>query len=134
MPYLIIAGLFLVGILLLIVLSSVRYIPNTRIGIVEKRFSPSGSIKSGFIALNGEAGFQPKVLRGGIHYLMPFQYVVRLVPLVTIPQGKMGYIFARDGKLLEPTQALASNEVAFDFQDVEGFIKAGGQRGPQRRV
>ena len=134
MPYLIIAAVFLVGILLLIVLSGVRYIPNTRIGIVEKRFSPSGSVKSGFIALNGEAGFQPRVLRGGVHYLMPFQYVVRLVPLVTIPQGKMGYIFARDGKLLEPTQALASNEVAFDFQDVEGFLKSGGQRGPQRRI
>lgn len=134
MQWIIIATVFLVGILFLIVLSGVRYIPNTRIGIVEKRFSPSGSVKSGFIALNGEAGFQPKVLRGGVHYLMPFQYVVRLVPLVTIPQGKMGYIFARDGKLLEPTQALASNEVTFDFQDVESFLKNGGQRGPQRRI
>ena len=28
---------------------------------MEKRFSPKGSVKSGFIALNGEAGFQPKV-------------------------------------------------------------------------
>ena len=134
MPYLIIAAVFIVGILFLIALSGVRYIPNTRIGIVEKRFSPSGSVKSGFIALNGEAGFQPRVLRGGVHYLMPFQYVVRLVPLVTIPQGKMGYIFARDGKLLEPTQALASNDIAFDFQDVESFLKSGGQRGPQRRI
>jgi uncharacterized membrane protein YqiK len=122
------------GIALLILLSGVRFIPNTRIGIVEKRFSPKGSVKSGFIALNGEAGFQPRVLRGGLHYLTPFQFVVRLVPLVTIPQGKMGYIFARDGKLLEPTQALAANDVAFDFQDVESFLKSGGQRGPQRRI
>jgi uncharacterized membrane protein YqiK len=128
------AGLIVLGIFALLVLSGVRYIPNTRIGIVEKRFSPKGSVKSGFIALNGEAGFQPKVLRGGLHYLMPIQYVVRLAPLVTIPQGKIGYIFARDGKMLEPTQTLASNETAHDFQDVEGFLKAGGQRGPQRRV
>lgn len=134
MEILILAGLVLLGIALLIVLSGIRFIPNTRIGIVEKRFGFKGSLKSGFIALNGEAGFQPKVLRGGLHYLMPIQYVVRLVPLVTIPQGKMGYIFARDGKLLEPTQALAANDVAFDFQDVEGFLKSGGQRGPQRRV
>src|SRR5512134_1847739 len=128
------AGLILAGMVVLIILSGIRFIPNTRIGIVEKRFAFKGSVKSGFIALNGEAGFQPKVLRGGLHYLMPIQYVVRLVPLVTIPQGKMGYIFARDGKLLEPTQALASNEVAFDFQDVDAFMKSGGQRGPQRRV
>lgn len=131
---LVVAGVILAGILLLILLSGVRVIPNTRIGIVEKRFSPKGSVKSGFIALHGEAGFQPKVLRGGIHYLMPIQYVVHTAPLVTIPQGKIGYIFARDGKLLEPTQALASNETAFDFEDVEGFFDKSGQRGPQRRV
>jgi len=132
MQYLIFGGLILAGIILLIFLSGVRAIPNTRIGIVEKRFSPKGSVKSGFIALNGEAGFQPKVLRGGLHYLMPIQYVVHTAPLVTIPQGKIGYIFARDGKMLEPTQTLASNETAQDFQDVEGFMKNGGQRGPQR--
>ena len=131
---LVLAGLVVLGILALIILSGVRVIPNTRIGIVEKRFSPKGSIKSGFIALNGEAGFQPNVLRGGIHYLMPVQYVVHAAPLVTIPQGKIGYIFARDGKLLDPTQTLASNADVNDFQDVEGFLKNGGQRGPQRRV
>lgn len=134
MTGLLVVGAGLAGIVLLFLLSGIRFIPNTRIGIVEKRFGFKGSLKSGFIALNGEAGFQPKVLRGGLHYLMPIQYVVRLVPLVTIPQGKMGYIFARDGKLLEPTQALAGNDVAFDFQDVDGFLKSGGQRGPQRRV
>jgi len=132
--FIVLAALIVLGILALIILSGVRVIPNTRIGIVEKRFSPKGSVKSGFIALNGEAGFQPNVLRGGIHYLMPVQYVVHAAPLVTIPQGKIGYIFARDGKLLDSTQTLASNVDVSDFQDVEGFLKNGGQRGPQRRV
>ena len=132
--FLILAGLVLLVIFALILLSGVRVIPNTRIGIIEKRFSPKGSIRSGFIALNGEAGFQPKVLRGGLHYLVPIQYVVHTAPLVTIPQGKIGYIFARDGKLLDPTQTLASNVEVSDFQDVEGFLKNGGQRGPQRRI
>ena len=53
---------------------------------------------------------------------------------MTIPQGKIGYIFARDGKLLDPTQTLASNVDVSDFQDVESFLKNGGQRGPQRRI
>ena len=56
------------------------------------------------------------------------------MPLVTISQGKIGYIFARDGKPLEPAQVLASNVSANDFQDVEAFLKNGGQRGPQRRI
>src|SRR5512132_307282 len=132
--FLVLVGLVLLIIAGLVLLSGVRVIPNTRIGIVEKRFSPKGSVKSGFIAMNGEAGFQPKVLRGGVHYLPPIQYVVHMAPLVTIPQGKIGYIFARDGKLLDSTQTLASNEEVSDFQDVESFLKNGGQRGPQRRI
>src|SRR5690349_8836266 len=131
---LILIPVILVALVVLVLLSGIRVIPNTRIGIVEKRFSPKGSVKSGFIALNGEAGFQPKVLRGGIHYLTPFQYVVHTAPLVTIPQGKIWYIFARDCRLLDPTQSLASNVATSDFQDVEGFLKNGGQRGPQRRI
>ncbi len=129
-----IVGGFVLVILILVLLSGIRFIPNTRIGIVEKRFSGKGSVKGGFIALHGEAGFEPNVLRGGLHYLMPIQYVVHTAPLVTIPQGKIGYIFARDGKLLDSTQTLASNADVSDFQDVEGFLKNGGQRGPQRRV
>ena len=88
------------GLVLLYFLGSIRYIPNTRIGIVEKRLSGKGSIVSGLIALNGEAGFQPEVLRGGLQFLPLFQYSVHIQPLVTIPQGRVGYIFARDGKQL----------------------------------
>ncbi len=130
--------LVLLGLLGLAVLglalAGIRYIPNNRIGIVEKHWSGKGSVKSGFIALNGEAGFQPKLLRGGLHYLIPIQYRVHIVPLVTITQGKIGYIFARDGQQLSPMQTLASNVTAKDFQDVTGFLTQGGQRGPQRQI
>ena len=120
--------------LIAFVLLGVRFIPNDRVGIVEKRFSGRGSVKRGFIALAGEAGFQPSALRGGLHWLMPVQYSVHRVPLVTITQGKLGYIFARDGEALAPEQALASNVEANDFTDVRAFLEAGGQRGPQRKV
>jgi uncharacterized membrane protein YqiK len=128
--------LYLIGLVVVVrvLFLWIRFIPNNRIGIVEKRWSGKGSIKSGFIALNGEAGFQPNVLRGGIHFLTPFQYTVHIAPLVTIPQGKIGYVFARDGQLLGPTQTLASNVNANDFQDVAVFLRNGGQRGPQRMI
>ena len=122
------------AIVAVVVLTGIRYIRNDRIGIVEKRWSLRGSVRSGLIALQKEAGFQPDILRGGLHYLMPVQYRVHTMPLVTIPQGKIGYIFARDGRPLEPTQALASNITARDFQDVTAFLSAGGQRGPQRKI
>jgi uncharacterized membrane protein YqiK len=122
------------GIVVAALLATFRYIPNDRVGVVEKLWSHTGSLKSGLIALNGEAGFQPELLRGGWHVLTPFQYRIHKMPLVTIPQGRIGYVFARDGQPLPPTQALAANVAASDFQDVGGFLKAGGQRGPQRKI
>jgi uncharacterized membrane protein YqiK len=123
----------LLMLFILFILSGIRFIPNNRIGIVEKRFG-ARSVRGGFIALKGEAGYQPDVLRGGLHYLIPIQYVVHIAPLVTIAQGKIGYIFARDGEPLSPMQVLASNVTANDFQDVAAFLKSGGQRGPQRQI
>lgn len=132
--FILVAVLVIVALWGIIANCGIRFIPNTRIGIIEKRWSRRGSIKSGLIALNGEAGFQPEVLRGGLHFLFPFQYTVHIAPLVTIPQGKIGYVFARDGSNLSPMQTLAANTQANDFQNVANFLKNGGQRGPQRQI
>jgi uncharacterized membrane protein YqiK len=121
-------------VVVLWITGAVRYIPNSRVGIVEKLWSSRGSLASGLIALDGEAGYQPNVLRGGLHVMMPFQYRVHVVPLVTISQGHMGYLFARDGRPLLPTQTLAANGPATDFTDTAAFLRDGGQRGPQRVV
>src|SRR5919198_1456663 len=136
MPGLFILMLIVLGVLLLLVFISgfLRYIPNNRVGIVEKLVSGRGSVKSGFIALHGEAGFQPDVLRGGWHLFIPLQYRIHSVPLVTIPQGHIGYVFARDGQPLPPTQTLARTPEGVDFSDVRAFLANGGQRGPQRRI
>ncbi len=129
----IIVVLIIVALIILFVLSGIRFIPNNRIGLVEKRIGQR-SVKGGFIALHGEAGYQPEVLRGGLHYLIPVQYNVHIAPLVTIAQGKIGYLFARDGQPLSTMQVLATNVTANDFQDVTAFLTSGGQRGPQRQI
>jgi uncharacterized membrane protein YqiK len=121
-------------IFLLYLIGAFRYIPNNRVGVVEKWWSFRGSLESGLIAMNGEAGYQPRLLRGGLHFMMPLQYRIHSQPLVTISQGKIGYIFARDGQPLPATQALASNTTANDFQDATKFLQSGGQRGPQRKI
>jgi uncharacterized membrane protein YqiK len=113
---------------------SIRYIPNNRVGIVEKLWSRRGSVPNGLIALHGEAGYQPDVLRGGLHGFRPFQYRIHSVPLVTIPQGQIGYVFARDGEPLPPTQTLARTPADAGFGDVAAFLTGRGQRGPQRQI
>jgi len=133
-PWTVLGFALLAALALILLAKTVRYIPNNRVGIVEKLISGRGSVKSGLIALAGEAGFQPDVLRGGWHFFVPFMYRIHKVSLVTIAQSKIGYVFARDGQDLPPTQTLASNDAARGFQDVRAFLGAGGQKGPQRML
>jgi len=116
------------------VTGAVRYIPNDRIGVVEKLWSGSGSVKLGLLALNGEAGFQPELRRGGFHFFAPLQYRVHICPMVSVTQGKIGYVFARDGIDLPAGQTLADNATINNFLDVRAFLVGGGQKGPQRKI
>jgi len=120
--------------LLAFALGMVRYIPNERIGVVEKLWSLRGSVQAGLLAMQGEAGFQPALRRGGFHFFPPLQYRVHIHPMVSVTQGKLGYVFARDGIDLPAGQTLASNAQVSDFLDVRGFLAGGGQKGPQRKI
>lgn len=124
----------LLTVVFLKISGALRYIPNDRIGVVEKLWSAKGSVQNGLLALSGEAGFQPELLRGGFHFFKPFQYRVHIRPMVSVTQGKIGYVFARDGIDLPAGQTLAENAHAHDFGDVRGFLEAGGQKGPQRKI
>jgi uncharacterized membrane protein YqiK len=123
-----------VGVFIVLKVLGFRVIRPDQVGIVEKWWSPKGSLKDNIIALKGEAGYQPDVLRGGIHFRTPLMYRVRVLPLITIPQGRIGYVFARDGVPLKPEQTLARVVDAGYFQDVRAFFANGGQRGPQRAI
>ncbi|HEY3789778.1 MAG TPA: SPFH domain-containing protein, partial [Urbifossiella sp.] len=121
---------------------AVRVIPNDKVGVVEKRWSVKGSVTDGrIIALNHEAGYQAELLRGGLHFgFWRWQYRVHIVPLVTVPQGQLGYIYARDGNPLPPSQTLGRVVECKNFQDARAFLERTGeeaefgQRGRQRAI
>jgi len=124
-----------VGILLLLWLVGFRIIPNNKIAVVEKWWSTKGSLNEQIIALNGEAGYQPQIIRGGVHFLTPLMYKVHICSLVTVPQGQIAYVFARDGKPLDPTQTLGKVvPECNNFQNTKAFLQSGGQKGPQRGI
>jgi uncharacterized membrane protein YqiK len=117
---------------------TLRYISNDYVGIVEKLWSREGSVPEGqIIALSGEAGYQAGVLRGGLHMnLWRWQYAVHKVRLVTISEGKIGYVYARDGVPLPSSQTLGRIIPCNNFQDATAFLTGEmvGQRGRQRAV
>jgi uncharacterized membrane protein YqiK len=124
---------------------TVRYIPNDSVGVVEKLWSSRGGVREGaIIALNGEAGYQADLLRGGIHFgYWRWQYRIHRTRLVTVPHGKIGYVYARDGEPLLPSQTLGHVVPSNNFQDARLFLApsqepgkkgARGQRGRQRAI
>src|SRR4026209_824103 len=117
-------------------LLGIVYIPHTQVGIIEKIWSSKGSLREGqIIARNGEAGYQARFLRGGIHFgLYPWQYRIHKEPLVVVGEGKMSYVYARDGVPLEPIQTLGRNVESNHFQEALDFLERDGQRGRQRGI
>jgi hypothetical protein len=63
------AGGALATLLLLSLFTGVHFIPNNRVGIVEKLWSLRGQVREGrLMVLDGETGYQASVLRGGIYF------------------------------------------------------------------
>lgn len=130
----IVVGVFLLYLLIFKILG-LRVIDSNEVAVVEKWWSMKGSLKDSIIALHGEAGYAPDLLRGGMHFKSALMYKIHKYPLITIPQGQIAYLFARDGFPLAPTQTLGKVvPQANNFQDVRGFLQNGGQRGPQRGI
>jgi uncharacterized membrane protein YqiK len=137
------AALGLVVAALVTAFACIRFIPNNRVGIVEKLWGPKSLTGGRIIALDGEAGYQADLLRGGIHSgYWRWQYRIHQVALVTIPQGKIGYVYARDGDSLQPGQTLGRVVSSNNFQDARAFLGSEfskdeatlGQRGRQRAI
>ena len=133
---LVILLLAILGVIALFELLGLRYIPNDRVGVVEKLWSPKGSVTEGrILALNGEAGYQADVLRGGFHFgYWRWQFRIHKLPLVTVPQGQIGYVYARDGEPLTAGQTLGRVVPCNNFQDARGFLTNTAAEGAETNV
>jgi len=128
------AAAILVFLALVVVLSSIRVIKEDESGLVIKRFGqplPSGRI----IALNGEAGYQARLLSPGWHFgLWRWQYKVERVPMVVVEPGEIAVVVAADGEAIPPERVLARAVTCDHYQDAEGFLHNHGERGRQIAV
>jgi uncharacterized membrane protein YqiK len=86
-----------------------------------------------FLSHGGERGVQMSVIPPGAWRINSYIFTVRLADMVTVPQGMIGVVEARDGQPL--SGRIIGRYVQCDsFQDAQAFIKNGGERGPQMRV
>lgn len=129
----------IVGYRWLLRLFGVVLIPQSSIGIVDKRYALVGrnrTLAEGqIVALNGEAGVQADTLAPGLHFfLWPWQYKIKLQDFLIVPQDSIGIVEARGGIPLTEGRVLGKRVECKAFQDARAFLQGGGQRGPQITV
>lgn len=132
----------LIGVILIIILAIILVmtivgpvvVGSEEVAIVEKKFSSKSLQNGAFIATDGEAGYQSDVLRAGLHFKNRIIYKIHKCPLITIKQGKIGYVFARSGEALNIDQTLGREVECNNFQDTKSFLSNHGQKGPQRAI
>ena len=87
-----------------------------------------------FFDNGGEAGFQPQVLLSGEYYINTDLFEIQQVPIIEIPYGEIGLVVAQAGLPLKPGQILGKTVECRDFQDVDAFLRNGGQAGEQMAI
>jgi uncharacterized membrane protein YqiK len=126
-----VAAAWLALLAVLSLLASIRVIREDESGLVIKRFGralPSGRI----IALEGEAGYQARLLSPGWHFgVWRWRYKVERVPLVVVQPGEIALVVAADGAAIPPERVLARTVECNHFQDAEAFLRNQGERGRQ---
>lgn len=87
-----------------------------------------------FLANGGERGPQMALIAPGTYRLNTLLFTVNIVSAVSVPQGSIGVVEARDGKPLAAGHIIGRHVDCNSFQDGQAFVDHGGERGPQMSV
>jgi len=111
--------------------SGLRIIHESEAGLVIKRFGPPLAANR-IIALEGEAGYQARVLPPGWHFgYWRWRYKVIKVPVTVVAPGEIALVVAADGAPIPSEHVLGREIACANFQDAEAFLRGGGERGRQ---
>ena len=135
MPFaiLIIAGFVLLVFLVFVLFGGMlANVGGQQVGLIERRYFGKPLPEGRVVAMRGEIGVQARVLQPGLHFLPPFIYKVTKDDMLVIAEDEVGLIESIDGRPLDPGHIFGRRVESHDsFQDGEGFLRNGGQKGPQ---
>ena len=105
--------------------------PRVRVRAGDQEVRPRAAAGR-LIALEGEAGYQARLLPPGWHFgLWRWQYSVVKVPLVVVRRARSRWWWPTTARPSRPS-AILGREVECDhFQDAEAFLRHGGEKGRQ---
>lgn len=110
-------------------------VPDGEVGIVEKRFGRRRPDDDPAVSVHGARGVQADVLPpNSVRFLPKFFYDVKRVPVVHVPNGTIGVVVAKAGRLLPPGRSVTGHVPCDHFQDAAAFLRGGGEQGRQQQV
>jgi hypothetical protein len=130
----------IVFILFAVASTSFVFVPDGHVGHLFRVYGGGPLTGGRIIAANGENGPQAEIFTPGFHarFLLNVIYDVDTgKEEVSVPQGKVAVLTARDGAPLRSGQAFADPFPAkhgYQMLDAATFLGNGGQRGPQLTV
>ena len=130
----VIALAVVVGFVLAALMATFRYIPNDRVGIVEKLWSSSGSLKSGLIALNGEAGFQPRSCAAAGTCCVRSSTASTRCRSSRSRRARSATSSRVTGSRCRRRRRSRATSPPTTSRTCAAFLATGGQRGPQRKI
>jgi uncharacterized membrane protein YqiK len=121
----------LVAVTVLVVRLGLRVIGPNESGLLIKRYGPE--LPAGHvIALDGEAGYQARMLGPGWHFpVWRWRYRVVRVPVLVVQPGDIALVVAADGRPIPAGRVLGREVACESFQDAAAFLRNGGERGRQ---
>src|SRR5262245_52988547 len=129
-----------VFILFAVASTSFVFVPDGHIGHLFRVYGGGPLLNGRIVAAGGENGPQAEIFTPGFHarFLLNGIYTVATAKEeVSVPQGKVAILTARDGAPLRSGQAFADPfplALGYQMLDAATFIANGGQRGPQLTV
>ncbi|MEO8456940.1 MAG: SPFH domain-containing protein [Chloroflexota bacterium] len=105
--------------------------------IFARRIEGHDSFQDGecFLKNGGQKGPQIDILPPGKYRINTYLFRFRTDKVITVAQGQVGVVTARDGDPITSGRLLAHKVLGhMAFQDGEAFIRNGGQLGPQIEI
>ena len=115
--------------------NSIVIVGGNELAVMERRYFGGEMPEGHVIAMPGQVGVQARTLSPGLHLLIPFLFKIQKLEFVVIKDDQVGMVESIDGKAVPAGRIFARVvEGHNSFQDAEGFLSAGGEKGPQIEI
>jgi uncharacterized membrane protein YqiK len=121
----------IIGLLVLFLISGLKLIGDSQVGIVTKKMFGKMMPQGQVVARSGEIGVRADILMPGLYWRIPIIWRIEKHPVTEILPTEVGIVESIDGRSIPKGRLLADEVECNHFQDARMFLDNGGMKGPQ---